>query len=149
MAQSLHLLVRLLHVAAMALLVGGAALLWLAASRTVAAGESTFVVSLAVGYEWLFWAGAGVLVATGVGNLGALAPAVPAADTRWGLVLAIKLVAVLVLLGGSAVRTAMVDHAARVAATHAAARRTLARAYAATSLYLVGLVALAEVLAHG
>ncbi|WP_255150031.1 CopD family protein [Halorarius halobius] len=148
MVSSLHVGVRLLHVTAVALLTGGAALLWLAASRTVAADESSFVVSLAVGYEWLFWAGAGALVATGVGNLGALAPAVPPLDTRWGLVLAVKLLAVLGFLLGSAVRTATVDRLAS-ARPPAAVTRVLSRAYATTTLALVGLLALAEVLAHG
>lgn len=84
MSQSLHLAIRTVHVLAMALLVGGAAGLWAAARRT-----PDDLHALATGYEWLFWAALGVLVLTGVGNLGALGAPGPA--TRWGQVLLAKL----------------------------------------------------------
>ncbi|MFB6160414.1 MAG: hypothetical protein ABEJ61_04455 [Haloferacaceae archaeon] len=133
-----HLTVRVVHVLAMAAVVGGAcvaaALLW----RDVAP------LATAVTYEWLFWAGAGLLVATGVGNLGALAPAVPGG--RWGAVLAGKLVAVGALLVGSLLRTLVV---CRVRAGAPLPARRLRRGYGATAAVLVGVVVLAEVLAHG
>jgi hypothetical protein len=133
-----HLTVRLVHVLSMAGVVGGAvvaaALLW----RGVAP------VATAVTYEWLFWAGAGVLVATGVGNLGAFAPALPRG--RWGAVLLTKLVAVAALFLGSSLRTLVVCRARAGASIPA---RRLRRGYGATAVALVGIVALAEVLAHG
>ena len=71
--QSVALIVRWLHVAAMAVMLGGAALVtWLAmrSSRAV-------IAETAVRYEQLFWAGLGVIVMTGVGNLGAFGLALP------------------------------------------------------------------------
>lgn len=150
MAELLHLSVRLLHVLAMALLTGGAALLWLGFRRATATAETALVVATAVGYEWVFWAAAGLLVATGVGNLGALAPGVPGPDTDWGLTFAVKLVAVVAFLAASVVRTVMVDRLDRIPVSHNdAIRRRLGRSYAATAIALAGVVALAEVLAHG
>lgn len=150
MAEILHLAVRLLHVLAMALLVGGTALLWLGFQRATAATETTLLLATATSYEWLFWGAVGVVVATGVGNLGVIAPDIGGPGTDWGLTLAVKLLAVVLFVVGSAVRTVLVDHVDRVPVSHnAAIRRTLARSYGATALYLAGVVLLAEVLAHG
>jgi hypothetical protein len=66
-----HLFVRWIHVLAMAVALGGAVLAW-GVSR-VADTETTLAV--ATTYEFAFWAALGALVMTGVGNLGALAPA--------------------------------------------------------------------------
>lgn len=150
MAETLHLVVRLLHVLAVTLFVGGSVLLWLGFHRATAANETAVVHATAESYEWLFWAAVGVVVATGVGNLGSLAPGVPGPGTAWGSTLAVKLPAVVLFLVGSVVRTVLVDSIDRVPVSHnAAIRRTLARSYGATALYLVVVVALAEVLAHG
>lgn len=87
---------------------------------------------------------------TGVGNLGELAPGVPPVDTRWGTILALKLVAVLTLLVGSAIRTAfLLQIAGFPDQTGDADRARLTTIYAATTGWLFGLLALAEVLAHG
>jgi len=150
MTAALHVAVRLAHVLAMALLLGGGALLW---GRSRRASDRTAVVgtlALAVDYEWGFWAAIGVVVATGVGNLGALAPAVPSMDTAWGLVMAVKLLAVVVFLLWSLVRTSMVaalEDAAPNESGHV--RRRLRLGYGATTLWLGGLVVLGVVLAHG
>jgi uncharacterized membrane protein len=150
MAETLHLAVRLVHVLAVTLFVGGSALLWLGFHRATAADETAVVLATAESYEWLFWAAAGLVVATGVGNLGALAPGIPGPTTDWGWTLAVKLPVVLLFLVGSVVRTVLVDRIDRVPVSHnAAIRQRLARSYGATALYLVGVVALAEVLAHG
>jgi len=132
--------VRWLHLAAMAVALGGAGLAW-AVSHTADA-ETTLTV--AATYEPAFWAALGTLVMTGVGNLGALAPAIPRG--RWGTALLAKLGLVLALLLGSVVRTAAV-RVARDAATPATA--ALERGYAATTLALLTAVALAAVMAHG
>lgn len=138
MSQSLHLAIRTAHVLAMALLVGGAAGLWAAARRT-----PDDLHALATGYEWLFWAALGVLVLTGVGNLGALGAPGPA--TRWGQVLLAKLALVTAFVLGSAVRSLAVARTDR--ATPLAAWGE--RAYGLTTVTLLALVVLAEVLAHG
>lgn len=140
---ALHLLVRLVHVAGMAVLLGGAALVW-GRARVASDDDAAGVLALASAYEWLFWAAVGLVVLTGVGNLGALAPGVPGPDTGWGLTFAVKLAAVVGLLVGSLVRTLAV-----LRWRDGAPGRSVAAAYAATAGYLVVLLALAEVLAHG
>jgi len=141
MSQSLHLAIRTLHVLGMALVLGGAVGVW-AAVR----GPVSDLRALAMTYEWVFWAALGVLVLTGVGNLGALGA--PGPETRWGAVFLVKLTLVIVLVAGSAVRTL-----ALVRADQAVPDGVLAawsrRAYGLTTVTLLGIVVLAEVLAHG
>lgn len=172
MATLSHLLVRTVHVLGMALLLGGGALTWVVlrwtdpptatdpadrartAPDTVggsdsadeAAVSSTGVgvgpPAVAVGYEVLFWTALGAMVVTGVGNLGALAPAIRGPGTAWGATLTVKLLAVLGLLVGSALRSLVVERSS-------GAPRALSPWYAATTASLAGLLVLAEVLAHG
>ncbi|MEA5388151.1 hypothetical protein VB779_14625 [Haloarculaceae archaeon H-GB11] len=86
----------------------------------------------------------GVMVVTGVGNLGALGG--PGPGTHWGRVFAVKLVVVLGVVVGSFVRTmAVVKLRERGQAATALLRRT----YGATAALLLFVVVLAEVLAHG
>lgn len=148
MAGIAGLLVRYLHVAAMALAVGGA-LLIAAAIRLLPGGANRrTAAAFARAYEWLFWGALGVLVLTGVGNLGQFGAAVPGPETRWGSVLLAKLVAVLVLLGASLVRTLAVREWTADASLDGSTG-ALTVAYGATGAYLLGLLVLAEVLAHG
>jgi hypothetical protein len=146
LSTTIHLFVRWLHVVAMAVALGGGALAWrvsrAGASSHPADAETTLAVATA--YEVAFWGALGVLVMTGVGNLGALAPAIPRG--QWGAAFVAKLGVLLVVLVGSAARTAAVL-AARDAATPATT--TLERSYALTTLALGGVVALAAVMAHG
>jgi putative copper export protein len=86
----------------------------------------------------------GVLVATGVGNLGAMAPVVPASATRWGTVLTAKLLGVFLLLALSVVRTVLVRRA-----RDGDSSGVLRASYGATTVLLLVILALAEVLAHG
>ncbi|GCF14294.1 hypothetical protein Harman_22290 [Haloarcula mannanilytica] len=138
--------IRTLHVLAMAVLVGGTTVLWYSY-------RSGAIASLAPAkqFEWLFWGGVGVLVFTGVGNLGALGP--PGPGTDWGQTLLVKLLIVVALVGGSVVRTLLLVQASDREGTSVdlspALRRTLSRAYGATAAVLLGIVILAEVLAHG
>lgn len=145
-----HLAVRVVHVLGMALLLGGAAFAW-GCLRWRPGGGDGDALAVAAGYEWLFWGAAGAMVATGVGNLGALAPGVPGPDTYWGAVLAAKLAAVVGLLVGSIARTFLVTQArTRACDVHPVpVAGILRRSYAATAVYLAGVVVLAEVLAHG
>ena len=153
------LAVRLLHVLAMALALGGATLTWWLLRGGV--GADSTALRIASTYERGFWGATGVLVMTGVGNLGSLAPYVPAAETRWGTAFAVKLLLVLAVLALSLVRTLVVVRWRRVAdAAEAIGGKksvtesgsnagTLRVAYGATALSLAVLVALAEVIAHG
>lgn len=147
------LAVRILHLVAMAVAVGGAALTWGLFRRSGGPAANSIgvdaAVDLAAGYERLFWLAMGVLVMTGVGNLGSLAPFVPGVDTEWGTVFTVKLFAVMAVLALSVVRTLVVQRCNRVEAVSKSSTRTLRLGYAATALALAGIVALAGVLAHG
>jgi uncharacterized membrane protein len=153
--------IRWLHVVAAALVLGGAGLAWWtvrSATRTDDPGHTAAALSLSRAYEWAFWAAVGVLVATGVGNLGVLAPTIPEPGTDWGTTLSLKLVAVFTLLVGSVVRTVLAagslsEYTVRLASGQPRIdpRRlaALRSAYAITTIWLLALVGLAEVLAHG
>lgn len=148
MAALTHLLIRTLHVLGMALLLGGATVAWL-----VLREDTTDPLAVAVRYEWLFWVTLGVVVLTGVGNLGAVGAPGPA--TRWGQTFLAKLLLVGGFLLGSLVRTlalVRMDRAGVVGENvggGSAVRGWTRRAYAATGWTLVAIVVLGEVLAHG
>ncbi|WP_267640866.1 CopD family protein [Haloarchaeobius amylolyticus] len=143
------LLVRLLHLLAVTVLVGGAVVVWLQFRREGggASSDSDPRLATAASYEWLFWGALGVVVMTGVGNLGALAPGVPEPDTRWGAVLALKLGVLLAFVLFSVARSLVLVRVRRLAP--AGAGGVLRRAYGLTAGVLVLLLTLAEVLAHG
>ena len=139
--EQLALVVRYVHVVAMATAFGGALLVtWLAWRLPPAR-----IIDLALRYEQLFWLAAGVLVMTGVGNLGAFGAALPAPATGWGRTFIAKLVLIAVLMLVSLPRSLAV---VRLSTAIAAAAR-LRAIYAATSGLLAAIVALALVLAHG
>ena len=143
------LAVRWLHVVAMAVVLGGATLTWWQFRDEGVGGEAA-TLDAAAAYERGFWAATGILVMTGVGNLGSLAPSVPESGTPWGTAFAAKLLLVVALLGLSAVRTLLVARYRRVAPP--APDRTVGAlrvGYAATALLVAVLVVLAEVMAHG
>ena len=135
-------IVRLAHVLAMAVAVGGAALLWAAVGTAARSGDKGAVVPLCRAYEWLFWGSLGVLAMTGVGNLGALGRGLPGPGTGWGALLGLKLLLVATFLVFSAVRTVVV-------ADGRPGSRALELSYGITTVWLLGVVAVAEVLAHG
>ncbi|HSW95208.1 MAG TPA: hypothetical protein VLI88_03505 [Patescibacteria group bacterium] len=139
--QQLALAVRFLHVAAMATAFGGALLVtWLAWRLPPAR-----IVDVAVRYEQLFWLAVGVLVMTGVGNLGAFGDALPAPASGWGRTFIAKLVLITALLIVSLPRSLAVVRMAATPASGAGVRSI----YTATSGLLAGIVALALELAHG
>jgi uncharacterized membrane protein len=148
-SHSPHLLVRLIHVLAVALLVGGAVMTWLAVVRAEDRRSVRTALDVAAAYEWLFWGAAGLVVMTGVGNLGTLAPRVPGPGTAWGGTFAVKLLVVIALLAFSAARTVLVRLVASRADAAWEATRPLGPTYAVTAIVLVVVLALAEVLAHG
>lgn len=137
------LLVRFVHVAGMAVLLGGALFVW-NALRTTGVGYDS--VRYAFHYEWVFWGVTAAMLVTGVGNLGALGP--PGPTTRWGAVLTVKLGVVVAFVVLSFVRT-MVVLATRRRGVGATRGGRFRRFYTATVVLLVFVVALAEVLAHG
>lgn len=135
-----HVSVRTLHVVGMAMLLGGATSVW-----TTLRIKVRRTGSLVVQFELLFWATMGLMLVTGVGNLGALGP--PGPDTRWGTVLTVKLMLVSLFVLGSVIRTlAVIELENRDAPIRSPGLR---RSYAATAWSLLIIVALAEVLAHG
>jgi hypothetical protein len=97
--------VRYVHVASVALLAGGAAVLCAAsvAARTRGAADALLVAALP--YEWLFWTVAGITVLTGVSNLGLKGDGLMGPSTTWGRALTIKLSAALVLMALSLLRS--------------------------------------------
>ncbi|MEX2228495.1 MAG: CopD family protein [Dehalococcoidia bacterium] len=141
---------RWLHVLAATVIVGGAALCWALAVRGRSAelpGQASALGFAAERYEWAFWIALGVIVATGVGNLGAYGEALPGPGTAWGRALALKLGGVTLLIVGSVVRTVAVVRAA--SEEDGMSFATMRHLYAATVLVAAGVVGLAEYLAHG
>ncbi|MFC5368455.1 hypothetical protein [Salinirubrum litoreum] len=146
--------VRWLHLLAVAVAVGGAGLTWLQFRRVADTSDETAALSLAESYEWLFWLAVGLVALTGVGNLGAMAPAIPT-EGEWATTLLTKLGLLLAFLVASVWRTLVV---VRVRSATGGGSTTslsphslgvLQWSYAGTTVVLVTLLALAEVLAHG
>ena len=96
--------VRYLHLAAVALLTGGA-LLIAADCFVPAAARGTDGWRPASLYEWIFWLLIGLVAVTGVSNLGLKGDGLLGPSTSWGRALTAKLGAVIGLLALSFVRT--------------------------------------------
>lgn len=142
------LAVRWAHVVGMALALGGAGFVWLLLRETDGdTALSSTTLAAAAAYERLFWAAMGLLVMTGVGNLGSLAPGIPGGE--WSATLMAKLLLVVAVVFGSLVRSLLVVEARRDDGSATVAADSLRRSYAATTLALGAVVVLAEVLAHG
>jgi len=141
-----HVAIRWLHVAAMAVAFGGSVLVLAVSMRRTA--ESATVVQVAATYEWAFWAAVGVLAMTGIGNLGAFGISLPAPGTDWGRTFELKLMVVLALVLISVPRTLALG---MLATTTSAERsvRTMRRLYGGTSGAFALILALAVTLAHG
>ena len=143
---ALHVAIRWLHVAAMATAFGGAISVLALATRPAGSSASA-IVAVAVRYEWMFWAAAGVLAMTGIGNLAAFGIGLPAPSTSWGATLLLKLGSVLALVFVSLPRTLVV---ARFSASSGVrAKTTLRNVYAMTTVAFAVILALAVWLAHG
>lgn len=144
-----HLAVRWLHVSAAMLIAGGAVLVaaLLYGRQPQPRRHADLMLLVADRYERVFWAAFGVLVVTGVGNLGAFGGGLPQPDSEWGRALTLKLIAVLVVAAASAARTLLVAGLHEAGDVRALA--VLRASYTATSVLVLGVVGLAEVLAHG
>jgi hypothetical protein len=141
-----HLLVRWLHVAAAMLIGGGAVLVTVLCWQFAPLGAGA-IIAAARRYELVFWAAFGLVVAAGVGNLGALGEGLPRPGTEWGTALTLKLGLVAVLAAVSALRTLLVAGLAGFEEVRALA--VLRVVYSATSVLVLIVVGVAEVLAHG
>jgi hypothetical protein len=137
----LALAIRWPHVAAMAVAFGGAFLVAWLSWRT----RDDFIET-ASRYEQVFWAAAGVLVMTGIGNLGALGVGLLDPGTAWGATLVAKLWLVAALIIVSLPRSLAVV----LLASQARARPVdLRPVYTVTTSIFAVIVALAIVLANG
>jgi uncharacterized membrane protein len=150
----LSLLIRWFHVAAAAAAFGGAGLLWALFHKSdlPEMPEQREAWSwVTTTYERLFWLAAGLLVMTGVGNLGGFGGALPGVETVWGTRLMTKLVAVLVFLLLSSLRTILVVRVAARGATALSTRECVVfrTSYAGTTILLAAIILLGVGLAHG
>jgi hypothetical protein len=126
----------------MATILGGALLVaWLAAH-----GPRPAILEVAVRYEQLFWLALGVIVMTGVGNLGAFGLALPAPSTVWGGMFVAKITAVVLLVALSLPRSLVI---ARLAGGADAPAKTICWLYGATAGGVAAIAAFAVWLAHG
>ncbi len=145
----LHVAIRWVHVAAMATAFGGAITV-LALSVRPGVDSANAVIAVAIRYEWIFWAAAGVLAMTGIGNLAAFGAGLLGPATNWGTTLLLKLGSVLALVVLSLPRTLAV---ARISAASGAialgSLTTLRNLYGATTGAFAVILALAVWLAHG
>jgi len=133
--------IRWLHVAAMAVAFGGAFLVAWLSFRT----SADHVIETAARYEQAFWAAAGVLVMTGVGNLGAFGENLFEPGTAWGATFVAKLWVVAALIAISLPRSLIVALLASQARPQPFDLRPV---YTATTGMFAVIVALAIVLAH-
>jgi uncharacterized membrane protein SirB2 len=136
----LTLAIRWLHVAAMSVAFGGAFLVaWLAWQT------KDHVIETAVRYEQVFWAAAGVLVMTGIGNLGAFGVSLLEPSSSWGTTLIAKLWLVAVLIIVSLPRSLAVLLLLSQSRTRAVDLRPV---YTVTTSIFAAIVALAIMLAN-
>jgi putative copper export protein len=135
----LTLAIRWLHVAAMAVAFGGAFLVAWLSWRT-----RDEVIETALRYEQVFWAAAGVLVMTGIGNLGAFGVSLLEPSTAWGTTLVAKLWLVAALIVVSLPRSLIVA----LLASQAQRSVDLRPVYTTTTAIFAAIVALAIVLAN-
>ena len=140
---------RLLHLLGMGILVGGA--LVLAMSAVGAADSQTRWLCLALRYERLFWPVLALQVLTGVGNIGTLGEAVPGPATLWGGWLALKFIAIGLVVPLSLTRTVAVARLVAVSERALPARgmSMFGRMYLTSAALLAAVVYLAVRLAHG
>jgi putative copper export protein len=145
----IHVAIRWVHVVAMATAFGGAITV-LTLSTRPGVDSTRAVMSVALRYEWMFWAAAGVLAMTGIGNLAAFGVGLLGPATNWGATLLLKLGSVLALVVLSLPRTLAV---ARISASPeggaAGSVTTLRHLYGATTGAFAVILALAVWLAHG
>ncbi len=142
-----HVVVRMIHVLAATVLVGGPlSMLLLTAATQRDRLPPAAILALATRIEVAYWLAFGLIVATGIGNLGALGNGLPAPGTTWGTTLTLKLLIVAALALFSAVRAIVIArHSLNPTPLAAAA---LASWYGTTTAATTVVVAFAIWLAH-
>ena len=148
---ALHLAIRWLHVAAMAVAFGGALTVLALSARMRTGALDSALVEVALRYEFMFWLAAGVLAMTGIGNLAAFGTGLPLSRTDWGMTFVLKLGFVLGLIVLSLPRTLAVARLRRSASRlpTEARRSRLGAMYGGTGAAFAVALGLAVWLAHG
>jgi Copper resistance protein D len=142
-------LIRWVHVTSVAFLFGGALLIFIlfVFTNRRAADRRTLLDLMQV-YEWASWAAIGLVVMTGVGNLGHFGKGLPAPDSEWGKELTLKLSLVGVFLAFSAVRSISVALLQAQPDSTRGVPAALQGMYAATAIFVAAIVGVAIALAH-
>jgi hypothetical protein len=138
--------VRYVHIVSAAVLSGGALSICTLISRPAAALDPRTTLAAAAVYERAFWALAGVIVATGVSNLGLKEGGLLGPQTGWGMALSLKLTLALLLLLLSVVRS---DFVARTPPPTPRARAALFVLYGGTAAVMFAALWIGLGLAHG
>ncbi len=148
---TLSYLTRLIHVAAMAVLLGGSWSIWLLLAVRAGDGAVEVSSSAVLQFEILAWIALGLLALTGIGNLGAFGAFLPASDSAWGLKLIAKLALVLILFLVSLYRSfaAVAVRWQSQPAESPVLFQRLRALYAVTGLLGAAILALAVSLSHG
>ena len=143
-----HVAVRMIHVLAATTLVGGPLSMTLLTTATHRDRlPPAAILALATRIEVAYWLAFGIIVATGIGNLGALGAGLPVPDSDWGRTLTLKLSFVIALTIFAVVRTIVIARHSTNPTPLAAA--SLPTWYGATTAATAAVVALAIWLAHG
>lgn len=136
-----YVIVRGLHVLSSGLVLGGAAMIWLALRVTPAVS-----VRLLWWFEAIFWGTIGILVFTGLGNIAGFG--LPTVETDRGRILLVKLSVILAVVAGSVIRTFVVVELDRREQTETANHR-LRWLYAATAWAVAFVIIAAGVFVRG
>ncbi len=142
-------LVRWVHVTAVSFLFGGTLLLFILflVLRRRNADRRT-LLDLMQAYEWASWGAIGLVVMTGVGNLGHFGDSLPDRDSEWGHQFTLKLGLVGVFLAFSAVRSLSVALLQLQPQSQRPLSPVLQGMYGATALLVAAIVGVAVALAH-
>ena len=141
--------VRYIHVASVALLAGGAFIIFGLSVAPLSTPDPRTALHAAYVYEWMFWSLVGITAATGISNLGLKGEGLLGAETSWGSALTVKLIAVVTLLSLSAARTDVVIRSGGANQTTERCRPVLGLLYGATVAIVLGTLWLGLGLAHG
>ncbi|MDA0353534.1 MAG: hypothetical protein O3A10_15195 [Chloroflexi bacterium] len=143
----IHVAVRMIHVLAATILVGGSLGIAIAGWSVPAPQRGTAFIATAARFEIAFWLAFGAIVATGVGNLGVFGLGLPGPETDWGRTFVFKMALVVVLMLLSAVRALSVIRLRDIGVTREV--HVFVDLYAATSALTAVIVCAAVWLAHG
>ncbi|MGH7209144.1 MAG: CopD family protein [Nitrospiraceae bacterium] len=148
------LIIRWFHVLGMAFILGGSALLAATVWRMGPDSEAAYrkqILLMAKVYEVGFWIALGVVVMTGIGNVGAFGKSLPDLSEPWGITFSGKLALVLVFSCLSLLRTLFVSSLTldKNPLGSSAAWRIIRGAYVGTLAFAIGLLGLAISLSHG